>query len=663
MKRLLTYSLIFLLLNTSLAFAGTRIWEQVQAKDFEPGEFKGTLLAADGTVQVGFELQKIKCTDFSLWSSVYDANGNLYLGTGTKGIIYSLQEKQLVEFAKTGTLMVTSLVIVGDCLYAATIPEGKIFQINLTTKETKLWLKLPANYIWGLVQYGDSLLAATGPDGILYRLNLANPQPDAWVKTNEKHILSMAVDEQQNIYLGTEPNALLLQVKNDGNATVLADLPENEIRSLAIQGSKIYLGANTTKNFDHTKVVQNLARELEQQGQQGKPVNRKELLQKITSGMVYEYQAETGYRSLFSLPKNFITVLTPYQQGVLCGAGMDGYVYHIVSKDKVTLLCDLRDDQVTTLIIKQGSLQAIGTGDSGILYCLLSPPTNIQYFSPVLDASGLANWGRISWQKTGNLILQTRSGNTQIPDTFWNDWVEANNGKIQSKPARYLQYRVLWPQPQTQIEAGQVEAVRVYYTTVNRSPTISNFKLEGPKEDNSRLFSSKTEKKLKFSWKGEDEDKDELRFRLYYRNVETSYWVEITNNEILTKPTYTWDTSNVADGYYLLRLVASDEFDNVIPLEEIYTTRPILLDNHAPIIKIQKQEGSNTITGKVEDAGLISQIAYRVGIGEWKIIAPIDGLCDDSQEEFSIEIPDAAPATIEIKASDSNGNTGAVLVK
>lgn len=655
--KIIVYYLILCLL-TNYSFAGTRIWEQVQAKDFEFGEFKGTLLAPDGTVRAGFELQKIKCNDASLWSYAYDANNNLYIGTGTKGIIYQMKNKELIEFAKPGGLIVTSLVVIGDYLYAATIPEGKIFQIHLATKETKLWQKLPSAYIWCMMQQGDFLLAGTGPDGILYKIELANAQATAWIKTGEKNILAMAYDDQKNIYLGTEPNALLLQVKNDGKTIALADLPENEIRAIAIQNQKIYLGANITRNFDHNKSAQNLARELEQQGQQGKPINRKELLQKITSGVVYEYHPEIGCSTLLSLPKNFVTTLDIYQQGVLCGTGMDGYVYHIINKDQITLLCDLRDDQVASLVIQQGELKYLGTGDTGILYQLLAPPDMIHYLSPVLDTTGMGKWGRISWQKRGNLALHTRSGNTQIPGEFWSDWTVLDDaGKIASPSARYLQYRVGWPEPQ-----GQLESVRVYYTTVNRTPTLSNIKIEGPKEDASRLFSAKIEKKFRISWKAEDEDKDELRFRLYYRHIETSYWVEITNTEILLKPNYNWDTQNLVDGYYLLKIVASDDLDNVTPQQEIYISRPILLDNHAPIIQANKQN-ETTIQGQVNDAGLISQIAYRVGTGEWKLIQALDGLCDDSKEEFCITLQQANNEVIEIKACDSNGNSGSIFIK
>jgi len=647
-----------LLLVTSVIWAGgTRIWETTTAKDFEAGEFKGTLLATNGKVQPGFELQKIKCPEPAIWSYAYDAGGRLYLGTGTKGIIYRFENGQLTELYKTGAILVTSLAMVDHLLYAATIPEGKIFQINTNTGESKLWLKLPSAYIWGLAFEGKSLLAAAGPEAILYRISLESAMPEVLLKTEEKHFLSLALDEQ-NIYVGSDPNGLLFQIdRSTGKARVLADLAENEIRAIALAHGKIYLAANVTKSFDNAKMAQALAREIEQQGQQSKPINRKELLQKMVSGAVYEFQANVGHRLLMQVPKNFLTTIQPYQKGILCGTGMDGFVYHIAAADQISLLADLRDDQVTSIILQQNELQFLGTGDTGFLYRINPTPREIKYHSPILDATGMSKWGRLQWQKQGDLSIQTRSGNTQTPDSFWSDWADVSGEmRIQSPNARYLQYRVIWTE-----RAGVLESVRIFYHLFNRAPQISGFKIEGNRDEANKLYSSKIEKKWKLSWKTEDEDKDELRFRIYYQNIETSVWYEITGPEILNKPNFTWDTSALPDGYYILQVVVLDESDTTITNKTTYTHRPMLVDNHAPILTSQRQ--GNEIRLLAQDTfSCISQISYRIPNGEWQVLEPFDGIYDDLQENALVIWPDNANV-LEVRAFDSNGNIGYALVK
>ncbi len=667
------FLVIFLLITTSI-FAGTRIWEQVCAKDFENGEFKGTQLNADGTICLGFELQKIKVSETSIWSYVYDTEGNLYFGTGTKGKIYRLPKAQssenileTKEYFKTDALLVTSLVIEKNFLYAATLPEGKIFQINLATGEGKIWATLASGYIWGLAICNNYLIAATGPDGILYKISLDSAKAEVLLKTKEKHLLSLAIDNAQNIYVGTDPNGLFIKISQTGQATVLADLTENEIRSIALGNGKIYLGANVTKSFDNAKIVQDLAQEIEAQAKKNKSVNRKELLQKMTSGAIYEFQENIGIRSLLPLPKNIVTTLAAYKDGVLVGTGMDGFVYHAVAPEKTTLAIDLREDQVMSLVIYNQELQFLGTGDTGILYRLAIPQSESYFYSSILDATGLSKWGKVDWKKRGALNLQTRSGNTQTPDMFWSDWTNLVYGKIASPNARYFQYRVVWLDIKGNeefIPQGILESVRVYYNPINRPPVISSFKVEGPKEDNSRLYSLKIDKKLKISWKGEDEDKDELIYSLYYRNVESPTLYEISATEVLTKANYTWDTSVLPDGYYHFIIVASDESNNIIPAKTTYVSSPILVDNQSPVIIVQRIE--NKLIGKAYDSfSCIAKVSYRLGNTPWKIAEPEDSIYDDSTENFVINLPENFAkdnTTIEIRATDANGNESYRLI-
>jgi M6 family metalloprotease-like protein len=61
------------------------------------------------------------------------------------------------------------------------------------------------------------------------------------------------------------------------------------------------------------------------------------------------------------------------------------------------------------------------------------------------------NWGNVSWTENcpegADIILQTRSGDTETPDPSWSDWsapYENHEGEsITSPPARYIQYRAV----------------------------------------------------------------------------------------------------------------------------------------------------------------------------------------------------------------------------
>src|SRR5260370_35706202 len=58
------------------------------------------------------------------------------------------------------------------------------------------------------------------------------------------------------------------------------------------------------------------------------------------------------------------------------------------------------------------------------------------------------------------------------------------------------------------------------------------------------------------TWEATDANNDALRFTLYYRNGTTAPWILLKDK--LTDPTFEWNTRNVADGRYQIKVVASD---------------------------------------------------------------------------------------------------------
>src|SRR5207302_10106262 len=69
------------------------------------------------------------------------------------------------------------------------------------------------------------------------------------------------------------------------------------------------------------------------------------------------------------------------------------------------------------------------------------------YESPVRDAKLAATWGHVWWRGQGAVELQTRSGNSDKPDTTWSDWSvsysDSTGSQITSPKARFIQLRAL----------------------------------------------------------------------------------------------------------------------------------------------------------------------------------------------------------------------------
>src|SRR6201999_3607685 len=117
----------------------------------------------------------------------------------------------------------------------------------------------------------------------------------------------------------------------------------------------------------------------------------------------------------------------------------------------------------------------------------------------------------------------------------------------------------------------------------------------------------------KLRWKSDNPDNDSLRYRVNFKREDSGRYRALQReSEVLTATEHSWDTDAVPDGYYRVRVEASDELDNPEPL--VQRTRlesePFLVDNSPPVITaLQVQAGK--ITGKARDEqGPISKLEY-----------------------------------------------------
>ena len=106
--------------------------------------------------------------------------------------------------------------------------------------------------------------------------------------------------------------------------------------------------------------------------------------------------------------------------------------------------------------------------------------------------------------------------------------------------------------------------------------------------------SKKSETAIALSWKVDNPDKDELRYRIQYRLIGSTHWFDLLKpTEKLTKETYSWDTSDLPEGRYRLRVVATDELSNPpdrVTKDEM-ESGVVLVDNTAPSIENLRIQG------------------------------------------------------------------------
>jgi hypothetical protein len=190
---------------------------------------------------------------------------------------------------------------------------------------------------------------------------------------------------------------------------------------------------------------------------------------------------------------------------------------------------------------------------------------------------------------------------------------------------------------------------------------------ERSSEDSLRASGGPVQRKpdpsLNITWKTDNPDKDELRYRLKYRMVGQSTWYDLTKpNERLSKENYNWDTSDLPEGRYRLKVVASDELSN--PADKVTTDEMesgvVLVDNTPPVVEGLKLVGRRLQAIVVDGVGPVQRVEVSVaGSDEWRPLFPSDGIFDEQREVIDVDLSSvlpAGPALVSIRAYDAADN-------
>jgi len=164
------------------------------------------------------------------------------------------------------------------------------------------------------------------------------------------------------------------------------------------------------------------------------------------------------------------------------------------------------------------------------------------------------------------------------------------------------------------------------------------------------------------------------------------------------KTRFEWDTTQVPDGVYLLRIMATDEPASPTDYATVYSPAvPIVVCNTPPVVSVRERDVKVAEDGVAELTGFAFQyfeerkegsadsgeqaserarrilrqsapivgVQYQIGDGEWFSAEPLDGMFDSAFEPFRIRtkpLP-AGEHTVRIKVFNGAGKSAAVEQK
>jgi sugar lactone lactonase YvrE len=138
-------------------------------------------------------------------------------------------------------------------------------------------------------------------------------------------------------------------------------------------------------------------------------------------------------------------------------------------------------------------------------------------------------------------------------------------------------------------------------------------------------------------------------------------------SESTKETSYSWDTKTVADGTYVIKVVASDKTSN--PAGALATEKlsdPFVIVNKPPRVMLFKKTITVQPDRSVKLEGIawqklaaVSNAQYRVDASDWVAIAASDGVFDSAMEPFALTTQPLTKGghNIEVKVFDSAGNS------
>jgi hypothetical protein len=570
----------------------TATWTVETYQQFDAGDATSAFITSTGEVRPGWDTKRVKLEGDAIWAALRLADGSMLLGSDQNGTIYKAGESAK-PFAKLdGAIAVVSLAQTSDgTIWAGAMPGSKIWKIDRNGKATAGPALKDVETIWSLTSSGNTVYAGTGPSGKLFAIS-GNSAKEVF-DSEDKRITALTTTSDGAIWMGTSERALVFRYDpKDGKTRAMADFAGNEVTAIAPYRTGVVVAANdlaevTPPTGKTPSQVEAAEKPNASKGQTTKTpdIGTKPGAEKdppaVTDlgrkgakkgkGALFRVGGDGRLDQLHALTASYFTSVVVAPDGtVYAGAADKGRVYMVDNDDAVATAFDVDERAVSQLWLEK-NLVGFTTDDAAALYRATGRASQAKYMSDVLDAKAVARFGKLTWITQGKVKIETRSGNTAKPGVGWSDWQSpaqvgklgggVDGGKIASPPGRYLQFRAA-----LEDDNSRVSRVMAFYVPQNQATEIQEITVETTKENLPTLKDLAAKPRspiLKLKWKIENPDSDDTVYTLEARRDGEANWRPLqTGKTPLTATNWDWNTETYPDGWYRVRVTATDAVAN-----------------------------------------------------------------------------------------------------
>jgi hypothetical protein len=488
-------------------------WTVASQADFLKGDTENLSIDSDGRVTLGPANEVVADVNAPfVWEILGDADGRLFLGTGSDGKVLRIDPDGSVATVFDASELDVHALAFGPAgrLYVGTSPDGKVYRIERDGSVYDVF-DPPDKYIWAMAVAPDgTLYVATGEKGAIYRVG-ADGQGTVVYRSRATNVTALAIDRNGDLLVGTEAPGQLLRVTPGGRAFVLLDSALRELRAIRVDArGTIYAAAVSGRAPEarpaepapaeparaapvasvSTEITITAIGEVPTQAGPATPPPRPDTRRDSSRGAIFRIQPDGLWDTLWETGDDL-----PYDLGLdgggalLVATGNKGKIVRVEGDPvRTTLVARAAAQQVTMFARDRQGRLFYATANPGKVFRLTDGTvTRGVYESEIRDTSTVAAWGTIRWHAETppgtSVEIFTRSGNTRTPDDTWSDWspayTNAEGQPIASPNARYLQWRAVLARK----GAGPgpvLTSVTVAYLPRNTRPSVASITVHPP---------------------------------------------------------------------------------------------------------------------------------------------------------------------------------------
>ncbi|HVE69875.1 MAG TPA: hypothetical protein VNI54_00800 [Thermoanaerobaculia bacterium] len=714
--------LISALLFATQGFAvAPQFWRVQNAEDFLAGELEGFAITSRGELRVAPAMRKVATfTDPFVLSQTSAPNGDRYFGTGNEGKVYRLRGDELKLVFTAPEPEIYAVAFSNGSLLAGSSPNGKIYRVDPESGKGTTFFDPQQAYIWAMHTLDDNEVAvATGVEGKLFRVS-ASGEGKVLYDAPDTHIRSLARRKDGSLLAGASGKGRIYAVDRSGSTHALFDSALNEIASLYVDANGIGWAAAVSNVLPSSAPAKRDSKPAQQQQQQGQQQQQQSgeakkegepsavevsfsfddagasAAAQSGSSEVYRIEADGFVETVRKFEREIVYALSGSESGgVLLATGPNGRIYDL-RDGELSLVGAVPEKQIVSI-----AGNVITTTNSGAVYRMESRSAqNPEFRSAAKDVERFSRFGnyRVEGRNLdgATVAISFRSGNTRTPDATWSAWSPAQTaleGSINAPAAQYVQWKLTMPKS---TPAAAIDGVSLAYINRNVAPEIEAIAVMDPavifitgaypaspqvveatNPDEYGIFTSldtprdrtpAEQGKRMFrrgyrtvSWRASDDNGDQLRYTLSFRLKGSDKWLRLREN--IEETQVNFDTSQLPDGRYELRLAATDAHDNPEnALTDAKEGVEFQVDNGAPRISVARN-GSDVTVRIADELSPIGRVEYSVDAEKWIRLTPSDGLADSRDETFRLDRGTVDGRFVIVRAVDSFYNVATATVK